>query len=60
MNGISKEIFGLVCIFVVLYPLTKIFVKAGFNPLMAVLMFIPVVNLGLLYYLAFSKWPNSR
>ena len=59
-HAILKEIAGTLCIFVVLYPLWKIFAKAGFSPLLAILMFVPIVNLAILYYLAFAKWPNSK
>jgi hypothetical protein len=59
-HAILKEVTGTFCIFVVLYPLWKIFPKAGFSPLFSILMFIPIVNLAILYYLAFAKWPNSK
>jgi hypothetical protein len=59
-HAILTEVAGTLCIFVVLYPLMKIFPKAGFSPLLAILMFIPIVNVAIIYYLAFTKWPNSK
>jgi hypothetical protein len=54
----------LVCvvamIFVLLVPYWKIFGKAGFPPALAFLMFLPLVNIVMLYYLAFSEWPSLR
>jgi hypothetical protein len=44
----------------VLIPYWKIFVKAGFSPWLSLLMFLPLVNIGLLYFLAFSDWPSLR
>ena len=43
-------------IFVV--PFWKIFEKAGFTPALSLLMLIPIVNLVMIYYLAFAKWPG--
>ena len=44
----------------VLIPYWKIFGKAGFSPWLSLLMFLPLVNIGLLYFLAFSDWPSLR
>lgn len=41
---------------VVLPPFWVIFKKAGFQPILSVLMMVPLVNLVLLYYVAFSEW----
>jgi len=35
----------------------KIVQRTGYNGWMALLMFVPLVNFGLLLYLAFSDWP---
>lgn len=54
----------LILIFVfailVVLPYWKIFGKAGFSPWISVLMLIPVVNIVLLYFLAFADWPSLQ
>jgi hypothetical protein len=37
-------------------PFWKIFKKAGFPAPLALLMFVPMVNFVLLYFVAFAKW----
>jgi hypothetical protein len=37
-------------------PYWVIFKKAGFNPLLSLLMLIPVINLIVLFVVAFSDW----
>jgi hypothetical protein len=41
---------------VLLPPFWVIFKKAGFQPILSVLMMVPLVNLALLYFVAFSEW----
>jgi uncharacterized membrane protein YhaH (DUF805 family) len=38
----------------------KIFAKAGFSWALALLMVVPVVQLIMLFYLAFADWPVHR
>ena len=38
-------------------PAWMIFKKAGFNPALGLLAVVPVVNLVMLYYVAFAPWP---
>jgi hypothetical protein len=45
---------------IIVVPFWKIFQKAGFNSMLAILMIIPVVNLLTVYYLAFTEWPASK
>jgi hypothetical protein len=40
----------------ILIPYWFIFKKAGFSPLLTLLMVVPLVNLFMLYYLAFAQW----
>jgi hypothetical protein len=35
-----------------------IFKKAGFQPILSVLMMVPLVNFVLLYVVAFSEWKS--
>ncbi|XAH24792.1 hypothetical protein AAFF27_06250 [Xylophilus sp. GW821-FHT01B05] len=39
-------------------PLWRIVARTGHPGLMAVLLFIPLVNVGMLWWLAYSKWPK--
>lgn len=41
---------------VFIIPYWMIFKKAGFPPFLGILMVVPLVNLVLLYVLAFSQW----
>jgi ATP-dependent Zn protease len=40
-------------------PFWVIFKKAGFQPILSVLMMVPPVNLFLLYFVAFSNWKSG-
>lgn len=48
--------FALLGSFLILIPYWFIFKKAGFSPLLTFLMVIPLVNLFMLYFLAFAQW----
>ena len=48
--------FGLLISIVVIIPYWFIFKKAGFSPFLALLMFVPLINIIMLYFLAFSRW----
>jgi hypothetical protein len=41
-------------------PWFFIYKKAGYHPAMGCLMFIPLVNVVMLFILAFSQWPIER
>jgi hypothetical protein len=57
---IIRIVAGLLAIFVVLpifvIPYWKIFSKAGFAGALSLLMIVPLVNLIVLYVVAFSEW----
>jgi len=57
---IIRIVGGLLVIFVALpifvIPYWKIFSKAGFAGALSLLMIIPLVNLIVLYVIAFSEW----
>ena len=57
----GPELLTLVAlgVFVVL-PLWKIFAKAGFSGSLALTQVIPILNLIVLFYVAFSEWPIHR
>ena len=50
----------LVCAALIIVPFWFIFNKAGYPSWLGLLMAVPIVNLALLYFLAFSNWPNLR
>lgn len=62
MGGTGIGAFGpvmmLVMAAVVIVPFWFIFAKAGFSQWLALLILVPLVNVILLYYLAFAKWPS--
>jgi CDP-diglyceride synthetase len=57
-------IFLIVIILVVslaaMIPWFFIYKKAGFHPAMGCLMFFPIVNLVMMFILAFTDWPIER
>ena len=55
------QIIIIVCIVaLIIWPWFKIFAKAGFSGWMALLMLIPLMNVIMLFYLAFAEWPALR
>ncbi|MFH1210534.1 MAG: hypothetical protein V1645_01330 [archaeon] len=42
---------------VLVIPFWFIFRKAGYSPWWCLLLFIPLVNIFAIYFLAFGKWP---
>ena len=58
--SIGQLLIFLVIFAVIFYPWWRIFSKAGYSGWMALLIFIPLVNLVTLYYLALSDWPALR
>lgn len=51
---------ALVLAAIAMVPWFFIYKKAGFHPAMGCLMFIPVVNLIMMFILAFTEWPIER
>ncbi len=45
---------------VVVWPCCRICSKAGFPPFLGLLALFPVVNFGLLLYVAFAEWPALK
>jgi hypothetical protein len=62
MSGTGMGSFGapmiLVVVLAVILPFWFIFSKAGYPKWLSLLMVVPLVNVILLYFLAFSKWPS--
>jgi len=55
-----RLIAGVLTLFVFLplmvWPYWRIFSKAGFSGWLSLLILIPLVNIAVLYYVAFSDW----
>jgi hypothetical protein len=45
---------------IIILPFWKIFSKAGFNGALSILMIIPIVNVIMIFFLAFAEWPVLR
>jgi hypothetical protein len=54
--AIPMILFGLIASVILVIPYWFIFKKAGFSPWLAVLMFVPLANIIILYVVAFSDW----
>lgn len=50
----------LLWVIIIVPPFWKIFAKAGYSGWLSLLMPIPIVNLIVLYVVAFSDWPSLR
>jgi hypothetical protein len=53
---------GLMLLFAVfcVYPFWRICSKTGYSGALGLLVFVPVANIFLLFFLAFSKWPIEK
>lgn len=45
---------------VIILPFWKIFSKAGFNGALSLLMVVPIVNVFMIFFLAFADWPAQK
>ena len=55
------EIFVIAIIAaVIIFPYWKIFSKAGYSGALSLLMLIPLVNVIMLFFLAFADWPALK
>ena len=50
----------LIVSILVIIPFWRIFKKAGFHPALSILTVIPIVNLVVIYYVAFSEWAMDK
>jgi hypothetical protein len=53
---VLAAMFAPITVILLLPPFWVIFKKAGFQAILSVLMVVPLVNLILLYFVAFSEW----
>lgn len=57
---IELIIIGIIAIFFTVIPFWMICSKAGFPGWISLAVLIPVLNLVLLFFLAFAEWPALR
>lgn len=58
--GVVQLLVVLAVIAVQIVPFWKIFPRAGWSPWMSLLMVVPLLNLVMLYVLAFKAWPMDH
>ncbi len=58
--GFSGLIMFLIMAVLIILPFWFIFSKAGHSKWLSLLMVVPLVNFIMLYFLAFSTWPDQR
>ena len=58
--GMPELMVLIVVTLILILPAWRIFAKAGFSGWMGVGICIPVVNVGLWFFLAFVEWPLER
>lgn len=58
--GFSGLVMFLIMAVLIILPFWFIFSKTGHSKWLSLLMVVPVVNIVMLYFLAFSTWPNQR
>jgi hypothetical protein len=51
---------ALICLALFVFAWSKVFAKAGYSPLLCLLMLIPGVSLITFLWFAFSKWPIHK
>ncbi|MFQ5995043.1 MAG: hypothetical protein ACE5K1_08095 [Acidiferrobacterales bacterium] len=52
--------FWLIAAVIVIVPFWQIYSKAGFSKWLSLLMLLPLINLIVLYFVAFAEWPVHR
>ena len=60
MFGIGWWALMALAAMVVVLPFWFIFSKAGYSKWLSLLMMLPLVNVFLLYFLAFAAWPETQ
>ncbi len=58
--ALLQLIFFLIGAAIIIVPFWKIYSKAGFSKWLSLLMIVPLINLIVLYVIAFSSWPAQR
>ena len=50
----------LLTLLLIVVPFWKICEKAGYSGWLSLLVMLPLINIGFLFFLAFSDWPRDR
>ncbi len=50
--------FNILALFCGIFPFWVILKRLGFKPYLSIMAIFPLTNFLLLFYIAFSKWPN--
>lgn len=58
--GAGHIIIMLLWAAILIVPFWRISQRAGYSGWLSLLMLIPLVNLGFLYFLAFASWPSEK
>ena len=56
MNA-GNGIFAIAILVAMLYPYVRIIRRAGYSGWWSLIMFVPIVNIVMLWVFAFAKWP---
>jgi hypothetical protein len=59
-GGVIGVLFALIVIAVMVYAFWQLFHKAGYHGALSLLMLVPLVNIGMLLFLALSEWPAHK
>ena len=61
MAAFSTEHWLILLVTAVIFgvPLWRIVARTGHPGIVAILFFIPLVNIGVLWWLAYGKWPST-
>ena len=57
-NGFG--IFWLVMAAIAIVPFWRLCQRVGYSPWLSLLIVVPLLNIGFVYYLAFSEWPLRK
>ena len=60
MLGLGEIIIMLLFGVIVVWPFWRIFSRAGFSGALALLLLVPLLNLMVIWYLAFAEWPALK
>jgi hypothetical protein len=60
LSDLQQVIIGLLPLVVAIWPFWKIFARAGFPGWLGLGIVVPLLNVFLLFYLAFADWPALR
>ncbi|MFE8071024.1 hypothetical protein QQM79_08185 [Marinobacteraceae bacterium S3BR75-40.1] len=58
--GFGHGLWMLALLALVVVPFWRICQRAGFSGWLSLLILVPLLNIGLLYFLAFAEWPARQ